>query len=62
MFIWYKSSLNLREKVLESSGRVLEFHIQLTVATPLISDQSRVLENVPPTHPSLRLGWSQGWG
>ena len=31
--IWYGRSLNLLEKILESPGKVLEFHIQLTVAT-----------------------------
>ena len=29
----HRSPLNFLEKVLESSGKVLEFHIQLTVAT-----------------------------
>ena len=32
-FNWYRRSLNLFEKFLKSLGKVLEFHIQLTVAT-----------------------------
>ena len=32
---WYRRPLNLLEKVLERPGEVLEFYIQLTVATLL---------------------------
>ena len=35
-FVWYKRSSKLLEKFQESPGKVLEFHIQLTVATQLL--------------------------
>ena len=35
-FIWYKKSLKLLKMFLESPGKVLEFHIQLTVATLIL--------------------------